>query len=102
MQQSAKVRLLGKLVPPIGQKLGIRSEAEPISALANAPLMRPLFRAILVARNHLLDGATGGIEPRGHERHGNMVDLLITNIKIRRMDRVVLAARSIAEIGCRS
>jgi len=63
MQQSSKGRLLGKPVPSIGQKLGIQNEAGPISALANAPLMRPLSRAILVARNHLLDGATGGIEP---------------------------------------
>jgi hypothetical protein len=35
--------------------------------------------------------------PRHHERHGKMVDLLITNVKMRRMDRVALAARSVAE-----
>ena len=63
MQQSSKVRLLGKPVPSIGQKLGIQNEAGSDYALANALQMRPLLRAILMARNHLVDGASGGIEP---------------------------------------
>ena len=60
----------------------------------------PLLRAILMARDHLVDWQSAESGPRRHERHGNTVDLLI--IKMRRMDRVVLAARSVAEIGCRS
>jgi hypothetical protein len=47
-------------------------------------------------------GQAAESSPRRHERHGNMLDLLITNIKMERMDRVALAARSVAEIGCRS
>ena len=46
MQQSSKVRLLGKPVPSIGQKLGIQNEAGSDYALAPSLAATHLFESI--------------------------------------------------------
>jgi DNA-binding NtrC family response regulator len=62
------------------------------------PQIRAFLQAILTARNYLVDQATDGIDALDMLRNsGGAVDLLITDIKMPRMDGVALA-RAVGEM----
>ena len=62
------------------------------------PQIRAFLQAILTARNYLVDQATDGIDALDMLRKsGGAVDLLITDIKMPRMDGVALA-RAVGEM----
>ena len=62
------------------------------------PQIRAFLKAILTARNYLVDQATDGIDALDMLRNsGGAVDLLITDIKMPRMDGVALA-RAVGEM----
>jgi two-component system cell cycle sensor histidine kinase/response regulator CckA len=62
------------------------------------PQIRAFLQAILTARNYLVDQATDGIDALDMLRKsGSAVDLLITDIKMPRMDGVALA-RAVGEM----
>ena len=62
------------------------------------PQIRAFLQATLTARHYLVDLATDGMEALGAlQRVGGAVDLLITDIKMPRMDGVSLA-RAVAQM----
>lgn len=63
------------------------------------PQIRSFLAATLRARNYLVDLANDGVEALEFlQTHGSTVDLLITDIKMPRMDGVTLA-RAVAQMS---